>query len=108
MLHYTLVIPEGKPLSDVMWKPTTVVTKGVLPTGDAVITTVWHHPQSGLFYNHGHILQWHPRCNLVIYTRVFYIHICTGRFFLLTNKCWLNTLPHTLLALHHTPCVGEI
>ena len=44
MLHYTMVILEGKPISDVMWKPTTVVTKGVLPTGD-VVTIVWHHAQ---------------------------------------------------------------
>lgn len=75
MLHYTMVILEGKPVSDVMWKPTTVVTKGVLPAGDAVVRTVWHHAQSGLFYNHGHFLPWHPRCNSVIHTRVFYVYV---------------------------------
>jgi len=81
MLHYTLVLLEDKPMSDVMWKPITVVTKGVLPAGDAVVTTVWHNAQSGLFYNHGHLLLWHPRCNSVIHTRLFYIYVYMYRVF---------------------------
>ena len=69
MLHYTMAILEGK------WKPTTVVTKGVLPAGDTVVITVWHHAQSGLFYNHGQFLPWHPRFNSFIHKRVFYIYV---------------------------------
>jgi hypothetical protein len=76
MIPYTIVTLEGKPISDVMWKPTTVVTKGGLPTGDAVVTTVWHHAQAGLFYNLRHFLPWHPRRNSVIHTVVLYTALC--------------------------------
>jgi len=29
-------------------------------------------------------------------------------FSCLTDKCWPNTLPDSLAALRHMPCVGEV